>query len=161
LPLPPPPQPKTKSPGEGFPWGGLFLVLIVLVPLLGYNYLLNLEAEKRDVHERPYRNYPTEDLESMIQGYESEIVELEKKLGQVKASRVGPQDVQLLDEQIDEFQRMANQTREQRDASIQLGQAEVMLKDLRKEKSLRGNDPKDLALHMHRLFDFKEFRRKH
>lgn len=158
-------QPKKKSKdkgGGGFPFVFVLVVLAAVGGLLGYNYILNVEAEKSEQQVRPYGAFKTEDLALMIEGYETELKELQQRETALREQHRGPQKRQMLRENITEFERMTKQSREQREVSLEIGKAEAVLKDLRAEKQLRDQSQAGAGwgLHARRLFSFGELFKK-
>lgn len=146
----------------GFPFVFCFIVLAIVGGLLGYNYLLNVEAEKQTQLNRPYGSFKTEDLIIMIEGYETELKNLEKHEAEMRTRHRGPQNHPELMENVQEFEKMTQQSLEKREVSLGIGKAQATLNDLRAEKKIR--DAQGLAagwsLHARRLFSFGQLLQK-
>lgn len=147
---------RKKGPGSSPSFTFYFILFAIVGGLLGSNYLLNLEAERKTQQKRPYGNFSTEDLVIMIEGYETELNNLEKRDAEMQARHGDPKSHHEFLENVQEFEKMTQQSREQREVSLEIGKAQAVLKDLRAEKKIR--DAQGFAAgwstHARRLFSF-------
>jgi hypothetical protein len=126
----------------------LFLLLLLVIGGGAFNYHRNWQAEQE--MPRPYRSYSDADLRALIHAYE------EARPGATPtpsgASAPGPAGGgALLGERIDAFERARAASDARRRELERLGQHEAVLRELRKEETLRAELGQGLALHLRRL----------
>jgi hypothetical protein len=133
---------------------GVAMLILALLVILGaageYNYRQNKEAEESAAPRR-YIGYSDEELAALIEAYEQEVDELASRYDAAKSRRVETRDGGLIDEQIREFERAQATGAKERSLGADAAQQEAILRELRKERSLRAGRGNSLMLHLRRL----------
>ncbi len=133
--------------------GAVVLVLALLVGLgvaVEYNYQPNQGADDRDA-ERPYKAYSDAEIAALIAAYEQEIQALDSRYDAAKSRSVETGSGSLLDERIEAFERAQKVGDSTRSLGAVVAQKEAVLRELRREESLRGSSG-DGLLHQLRRF---------
>ena len=133
---------------------GVAIPILVLLVILGaageYNYKRNEAAEEREA-PRNYIGYSDSEIASLIEAYEQEVEALESHHRTARDRRVETRSGGLLDEQIGEFERAQNAGASTRSIGADAARKEQVLRELRKEQSLRGSGADSLKVHLRRL----------
>jgi hypothetical protein len=135
-----------KSSGKA---GQVFLLLILLGILVGggtWNYQRNLKLEEAE--PRPYRGYSLEQLESLKAAYQKEVDTHTARYRSASARKVRIREGGLINEQVDEFERVQRISQGKRDIATQYARNQVQLDELMAEISRRagGSEPSKLFL---------------
>jgi hypothetical protein len=134
---------------------GLTVSILALLVLLGgageYNYQRNKAAEERSA-PRAYRAYSNQEIAALIQAYEREVGALESRYQAAKSSGQEVRGGGLIDEQIAEFERAQREGASTRSAGGEVAQHQAVLRELRRELSLRGGGLDSIKIHLRRMF---------
>jgi hypothetical protein len=134
----------------------LGLVILVLALLVGlgiaveYNYQPSKGAEDRNA-ERPYKGYSDAELAALIAAYEQEAEALDSRYDAAKSRSVETRSGSLLDERIAAFERAQKVGDSTRSLGAVVAQKEAVLRELRREESLRATSGDGLLQHLRRL----------
>jgi hypothetical protein len=134
-------------------FGVTILILALLVGLGAageYNYKRNQAAEEAS-GGRKYRGYSDAEIASLIRAYEREVETLEARYDAAKSREIQTRGGGLIDQQVEEFERTRKQSAATRSMGADVAQKEAVLRELRREQSMRGGDPDGLMLHLKRL----------
>jgi hypothetical protein len=133
---------------------GVTILILALLVILGaageYNYQRNKAAEERTA-PRSYRGYSDTEIAALIEAYEQEVEALEARYGAAKSQTIETRSGGLIDEQIREFERAQAAGASTRSKGADFAQRDAVLRELRREQSLRGNPANSLKLHLRRL----------
>ena len=133
--------------------GARLLVLVLLVALGGagaYNYTRN-KADEEQKTPRPYSAYSDAEISALIEAYEQEVEALESRYDAAKSRELDTRSGGLIDERIGEFERAQQWGASTRAMGAEVAEQEAVLRELRKEQSLRGASADFLAVHLRRL----------
>jgi len=129
---------------------GALALLLVLVTLLGLNYVRNYKIDKsQEQQKRPYAKYKTADLELLAEGYRMELRRAEGRQG---AGRVQVRERHHLSDQVREFERVQKEARRVRDRTLDTAQVKGDLEAIEAEQRRRANAQEGVTLHLTRLF---------
>jgi hypothetical protein len=129
----------------------LILALLAILAAAGeYNYQRNKAAEERAA-PRAYRGYSDTEIAALIEAYEQEVETLEALYGAAKSRTLETRSGGLIDEQIREFERAQRAGASKRSIGADVAKRDAVLRELRREQSLRGNPAESLKLHLRRL----------
>ena len=134
-------------------FGVTILILVVLVALGAageYNYQRNKASEEQSA-ARSYEGYSDAEIAALIEAYEREVEALDSRYGAAKNRHLETRSGGLIDQQIDEFERAQKVGASTRSMGADVAQKEAVLRELRREQSLRGNAVDSLKLHLRRL----------
>jgi len=137
-----------KSSGKG---GQVFLLLILLGILFGggsWNYKRNLEIEEAE--PRPYRSYSPEQLDSLRAAYQQEVDRYTQRYQVASSRKVRVREGGLIDEQVDEFERVQRISKGTRAIADQFAKNQVQLDEIMKEISRRASESDFWKLHLRR-----------
>lgn len=124
---------------------GMVLVLLAAVAAGGaWNYQRNLAKEQQK--KGPFATYSDTQLAALADGYTKEIQKLKGRYETEKANPHQGGNGQMLDEQVQDFEKAASRGRAIRAAGGDLSETEAALKDIQAEQTLRRQDPKDVLL---------------
>jgi hypothetical protein len=133
---------------------GVAMLILALLVMLGaageYNYRRN-KAVEESAAPRRYIGYSDEELAALIEAYEQEVEKLASRHDAAKSRRVETRDGGLIDEQIREFERAQATGVKERSLGADAAQQEAILRELRKERSLRTGRGHSFMLHLRRL----------
>ena len=130
----------------------LVLALLVILAAAGeYNYQRNLAAEERAA-PRAYRGYSDAEIAALIEAYEQEVEALEARYGAAKSRTVETRSGGLIGEQIREFERAQQAGASTRSMGADFAERDAVLRELRREQSLRESPTDSLKLLLRRLF---------
>lgn len=125
-------------------------LLLLASGLLGWNYYRNYQIDQQDEkRNRPFAAFSTKDLDVMAEGYRIELGAARPNSGN---TRVATRERFHFGEQVKEFERVQQQTRQVRDRNIQLAQIEAELAQLEAEITLREQRGSMAMVHMKRMF---------
>ena len=133
---------------------GVAISILALLVILGgageYNYQRNKAAEE-SAAPRTYRGYSDDEIAALIQAYEREVEVLESRYAAAKGRNQEARGGGLIDEQIAEFERAQRTGASTRSMGGEVARQEAVLRELRREQSLRGGSANSLKLHLRRL----------
>jgi hypothetical protein len=133
---------------------GVAILILVLLVILGaageYNYQRNKGAEEQTA-PRSYRGYSDAAIAELIDAYQQEIEALESRYDAARNRNLETRSPGLIDEQIEEFERAQKVGATTRSMGADVAQQEAVLRELRKEQSLRGGTLDSLKLRLRRL----------
>ena len=133
---------------------GITILVLALLVLLGaageYNYRRNTTAEERE-NPRPYVGYSDAEIAALIEAYEQDVEKFEARYATAKNRIIETRGGGLIDEQIREFERAREAGVSTRAMGADVAQREAVLRELRREQSLRGSSVDSLKLHLRRL----------
>jgi predicted negative regulator of RcsB-dependent stress response len=133
---------------------GITILILVLLVILGgaveYNYQRNQAAEDRSA-ARVYKSYSDAEIAALIEAYEQEIETLESRYDAAKDRSLETRSGGLIDQRIKEFERAQKAGGATRSMGGVVAQKESVLRELRREQSLRGGSENTLMLHLRRL----------
>ena len=133
---------------------GVTILILALLVILGaageYNYQRN-KAEEESATPRSYKGYSDEAIDALIEAYQQEVEVLEARYGAAKNRNIETRSGGLIDEQIREFERAQETGVSTRSMGADVAQREAILRELHRERSLRGSPADALKLHLRRL----------
>lgn len=133
--------------------GVTFLALILLVALGvagAYNYQRNRATEVQEA-PRPYSGYSDAELASLIEAYQQEVEALQSRYDAAKSREFRTRNGGLIDERVGEFERAQKWGASTRSMGADVAEREAVLRELRREQSLRGAPAGSLEVHLRRL----------
>ncbi len=131
-------------------FGVAILILVLLGGAGAYNYRRNQAAEEQKA-ARVYKSYSDAEIAALIEAYEQEIETLESRYDAAKSRSLETRSGSLIDERIEDFERAQKAGSSTRSMGAVVAQKESILRELRREQSLRGSSGGDLMLHLRRL----------
>jgi hypothetical protein len=133
---------------------GVTILILVLLVILGaageYNYQRNSAAEEQSA-ARSYKGYSDAQIASLIAAYEEEVEALDSRYDEARSRSLETRSGGLIDQQIREFERAQKAGGSTRSMGAVVAQKENVLRELRREQSLRGHSADGLMLHLRRL----------
>jgi hypothetical protein len=136
--------------------GRVVLPILVLLVALGgagaWNYQRNLVAEDSDQKPRPFQSYASSDLEALRSAYSQEIAAYQKMYASQDAKRRRASDTGMIDERVEEFDRVRLASSRLRELSADVAEREARLREIELELRQRAGQLSGLSLHLRRLF---------
>ena len=122
--------------GSDVRMGQTVILLVILCAAGGWNYHRNTLIE--DAVPRPYRGYSDEELNQLISAYQDEVeVQMARYRESSDAKQVTVQDGGLLEEQIDEFERVQRLGKQRRDRAYKVTENQILVEQLAHEQLTR------------------------
>ena len=116
--------------------GQIVILLAILCAAGGWNYHRNTLID--DAVPRPYRGYSDEELDQLISAYQSEVeVQMERYRNSAATKKVTVQDGGLLEEQIDEFERVQRLSKQRRERAYRVTENQILVEQLAAERVTR------------------------
>jgi len=119
--------------------GQTVFLLVILCAAGGWNYHRNMVID--DAVPRPYRGYSDTELHQLISAYQ---VEVEAQMERYRESGVGKnvvvQDAGLLEERINEFERVQHLSKQRKERAYQVAENQILVAQLAKEQVVREQD---------------------
>jgi hypothetical protein len=116
--------------------GQIMILLVILCTAGGWNYHRNMVLD--DTVPRPYRGYSDEELNQLISAYQGEV---EIQMARYRKSTVGKnvtvQDGGLLEERIDEFERVQRLSKQRKKRAYQVTDNQILVEQLAAEQVTR------------------------
>jgi hypothetical protein len=116
--------------------GQIMILLVILCTAGGWNYHRNTLID--DTVPRPYRGYSDEELNQLISAYQGEV---EIQMARYRKSTVGKnvtvQDGGLLEERIDEFERVQRLSKQRKERAYQVTDNQILVEQLAAEQVTR------------------------
>ena len=133
--------------------GQIVLLLVILCAAGGWNYHRNAKIE--NAVPRPYRGYSDEELNQLISAYQGEVeVQMERYRNATAGERVSVQDGGLLEERIDEFERVQRLGKQRKERAYKVTENQILVEQLAKEQFARDRDRPIYKLIFRRLTTF-------
>jgi hypothetical protein len=119
--------------------GQTVILLVILCAAGGWNYHRNTLIE--DAAPRPYRGYSDEELNQLISAYQDEVdIQMARYRKSAAAKQVTVQDGGLLEDQIDEFERVQRLSEQRRQRAYQVTDNQILAEQLAAEQLTRERD---------------------
>ena len=119
--------------------GQTLILLVILCAAGGWNYHRNALIE--DAVPRPYRDYSDEALNQLISAYQDEVqTQLERYRNSPAARKVAVQGGGLLEERIDEFERVQRLSKRRKERAYQVTDNQILVEQLAKEQVTRDRN---------------------
>jgi hypothetical protein len=129
----------------------LLLLLVLLAGAGGYNYYRNMMLEQQDNRPRPFKGYATTDLESLRDAYTGEAARSQKRYDSRDQSRVRASGEGLIDQRLDEFERIQHNSSALREIGGQVAEQEARVREIEEELQYRSSLKSGMDLHLKRL----------
>ena len=126
-------------------------LLLLVVVAGGFNYYRNLQLEQQSTRPRPFEAYATADLESLRAAYASEVEQFQARYTAQEARRQRASGQGLMDERVQEFERVQATSDRLRDLRADLAEREARLRELDEELTHRTGQLTGVKLHLQRL----------
>ena len=119
--------------------GQTLILLVILCAAGGWNYHRNTLID--DAVPRPYRGYSDEELNQLISAYQGEVeVQMERYRNSTAAKKVTVQDGGLLEERIDEFERVQRLGEQRKERAYQVTDNQILVEQLAAEQLTRDRN---------------------
>ncbi len=119
--------------------GQVVILLVSLCAAGGWNYHRNAVIE--DSAPRPYRTYSDEELDQLVSAYRDEVeVQMARYRKSGGAQKVAVRGGGLLEEQIEEFERVQRLGKQRKERAYQVTENQILVEQLAKEQVTRGRD---------------------
>ena len=116
--------------------GQTLILLAILCAAGGWNYHRNAVID--DAVPRPYRGYSDEELNQLASAYQVEVeVQMERYRNSAAAKKVVVQDGGLLEERIDEFERVQRLSKQRKARAYQVTDNQILVEQLAAEQVTR------------------------
>jgi len=116
--------------------GQTLVLLAILCAAGGWNYHRNADIENAEV--RPYRGYSDEELQQLIAAYREQVdVQMAQYRKNANHSPVKVQGGGLLDDQIDEFERVQRLSQKRQERAYKVTDNQILVEQLAKEELAR------------------------
>jgi len=116
--------------------GQTLILLAILCAAGGWNYHRNAVIE--DAVPRPYRGYSDEELDQLISAYQGEVeIQLAHYRKSGGAKELAVQGGGLLEERIDEFERVQRVSQRRKERAYQVTENQILVEQLAKERFAR------------------------
>ncbi len=133
--------------------GQTIVLLVILCAAGGWNYHRNTQIE--EAVARPYRDYSDEELHQLIAAYRGEVeVQMARYRKSTTGKQLNVQDGGLLDERIDEFERVQRLSQQRRERAYQVTENQILIEQLAKEQLARERDRPIFKMIFRRLTTF-------
>jgi restriction endonuclease len=125
--------------GSDVRMGQTVILLVILCAAGGWNYHRNTLID--DAVPRPYRGYSDEELNQLISAYQGEVeVQMERYRNSTAAKKVTVQDGGLLEERIDEFERVQRLGEQRKERAYQVTDNQILVEQLAAEQLTRDRN---------------------
>jgi hypothetical protein len=133
--------------------GQIVILLAILCAAGGWNYHRNAVIDA--AVPRPYRGYSDEELNQLASAYQVEVeVQMERYRNSAAANKVVVQDGGLLDDRIDEFERVQNLSKKRRERAYQVTENQILVEQLAQEQVARERNRPVYKMIFRRLTSF-------
>jgi len=126
-------------------------LLVLLAGLGGYNYHRNMMLEQQDSRPRPFEGYASADLEALRDAYTGEAARNQKRYDSRDRMRVRASGEGLMDERLDEFERIQRNSSALRAIGGQVAEQEARVREIDAELEVRSSMKSGMELHLERL----------
>ncbi len=116
--------------------GQILILLVILCAAGGWNYHRNAVID--EAVPRPYRGYSDEELDQLASAYQVEVgVQMARYRNSAAANKVVVQDGGLLDDRIDEFERVQRLSKQRLERAYQVTENQILVEQLAQEQVTR------------------------
>jgi hypothetical protein len=116
--------------------GQTMILLVILCAAGGWNYHRNTLID--DAVPRPYRGYSDEALNQLVSAYQGEVeIQMERYRKSGVAKKVSVQGGGLLEERIDEFERVQRLSKQRKERAYQVTENQILVEQLAAEQVTR------------------------
>jgi hypothetical protein len=116
--------------------GQIMILLVILCTAGGWNYHRNTLID--DTVPRPYRGYSDEELNQLISAYQGEVeIQMARYRKSTAGKNVTVQDGGLLEERIDEFERVQRLSKQRKERAYQVTDNQILVEQLAAEQVTR------------------------
>jgi hypothetical protein len=116
--------------------GQTVILLVILCAAAGWNYHRNAVIE--DAVPRPYRGYSDEELSQLVSAYQDEVeAQMARYQKSTAGKKVTVQDGGLIDDRIDEFERVQGLSKQRRESAYQVTENQILVEQLAQEQVTR------------------------
>ena len=125
--------------GSDVRMGQTVILLVILCAAGGWNYHRNTLID--DAVPRPYRGYSDEELNQLVSAYQGEVeVQMARYRKSTDAKQVTVQDGGLLEERIDEFERVQRLGEQRKERAYQVTDNQILVEQLAAEQLTRDRN---------------------
>jgi hypothetical protein len=125
--------------GSDVRMGQTVILLVILCAAGGWNYHRNTLID--DAVPRPYRGYSDEELNQLVSAYQDEVeVQMARYRKSTDAKQVTVQDGGLLEERIDEFERVQRLGEQRKERAYQVTDNQILVEQLAAEQLTRDRN---------------------
>jgi len=119
--------------------GQMLILLAILGTAGGWNYHRNALID--DAVPRPYRGYSDEELQQLMSAYQEEVdIQMAHYRKSGGANQLKVQGGGLLEEQIDEFERVQRVSQRRKERAYKVTDNQILVEQLAKEQIARDRD---------------------
>jgi hypothetical protein len=116
--------------------GQTVILLVILCTAGGWNYHRNAVID--DAVPRPYRGYSDEELNQLVSAYQGEVeIQMERYRASTVGKKVSVQDVGLLEDRINEFERVQRLSKQRQERAYKVTENQILVEQLAKEQVTR------------------------
>ncbi len=133
--------------------GQILILLVILCAAGGWNYHRNAVID--DAVPRPYRGYSDEELNQLASAYQAEVeVQMERYRNSAASNKVVVRDGGLLDDRIDEFERVQHLSKKRRERAYRVTENQILVEQLAQEQVARERNRPVYKMIFRRLTSF-------
>ena len=133
--------------------GQILILLVILCAAGGWNYHRNAVID--DAVPRPYRGYSDEELNQLASAYQVEVeVQMERYRNSAASNKVVVRDGGLLDDRIDEFERVQRLSKKRRERAYRVTENQILVEQLAQEQVARERNRPVYKMIFRRLTSF-------
>jgi hypothetical protein len=133
--------------------GQILILLVILCAAGGWNYHRNVVID--DAVPRPYRGYSDEELNQLASAYQVEVeVQMERYRNSAASNKVVVRDGGLLDDRIDEFERVQRLSKKRRERAYRVTENQILVEQLAQEQVARERNRPVYKMIFRRLTSF-------
>jgi hypothetical protein len=122
--------------GSDVRMGQTLILLVILCTAGGWNYHRNTLID--DAVPRPYRGYSDQELNQLISAYQGEVeIQMDRYRKSGAAKKVDVQGGGLLEERIDEFERVQHLSKQRKQRAYKVTENQILVEQLAKEQVTR------------------------
>jgi hypothetical protein len=133
--------------------GQIAILLVILCAAGGWNYHRNAVIE--DSAPRPYRTYSDEELDQLASAYRDEVeIQMARYRNSTASANVAVRDVGLLEDQIDEFERVQRLSKKRKESAYQVTENQILVEQLAQEQVARERDRPIYKMILRRVTSF-------
>jgi hypothetical protein len=133
--------------------GQILILLAILCTAGGWNYHRNAVIDA--AVPRPYRGYSDDELDQLASAYQVEVeAQMERYRNSAASNKVVVQDGGLLDDRIDEFERVQHLSKQRRERAYRVTENQILVEQLAQEQVARERDRPIYKMIFRRLTSF-------
>jgi hypothetical protein len=133
--------------------GQILILLVILCAAGGWNYHRNAVID--GAVQRPYRGYSDEELNQLASAYQAEVeVQMERYRNSAASNKVVVRDGGLLDDRIDEFERVQHLSKKRRERAYRVTENQILVEQLAQEQVARERNRPVYKMIFRRLTSF-------